>query len=207
MRGGRPPLRTALRRQIGTVSSTARSPPATGDRASRRLAPRARPGPSALPQLSYSRCQTAQFLRSRGALLRPGFAFLFPSTPMRGERSAERRSLLLSRCRRATIRAARRGARPAGRLASRRSTVAIFGRGPRFHLRHFFRIRAASSSQPGRSAWRAGSRTSRGSVTSRGRRTPLPAPPSARLRRRPSDERGWACVARSRIVVNTALIK
>ena len=30
-----------------------------------------------------------------------------------------------------------------GTLASRRSTVAIFGRGPRFHLRHFLRIRAA----------------------------------------------------------------
>jgi hypothetical protein len=57
---------------------------------------------------------------------------------------------------------ARRGAsRVRGTLASRRSTVAIFGRGPRFHLRHFLRIRAASSSQPGRSAWRAGPRTSR----------------------------------------------
>src|SRR5712691_7750870 len=49
-----------------------------------------------------------------------------------------------------------------GTRASRRSTVAIFGRGPCFHLRHFLRIRAASSSRPGRSAWRTGSRTSRG---------------------------------------------
>ena len=48
-----------------------------------------------------------------------------------------------------------------GRRASRRSTVAILGRGPRFPLRHFLRIRAASSSQPGHSAWRAGPRTSR----------------------------------------------
>jgi hypothetical protein len=48
-----------------------------------------------------------------------------------------------------------------GRRASRRSTVAILGRGPRFLLRHFLRIRTASSSQPGRSAWRAGPRTSR----------------------------------------------
>src|SRR3982074_15521 len=37
-----------------------------------------------------------------------------------------------------------------GRRASRRSTVAILGRGPRFLLRHFLRIRTASSSQPGR---------------------------------------------------------
>jgi hypothetical protein len=49
----------------------------------------------------------------------------------------------------------------AGGRASRRSAVAIFGRGPRFRFRHFLRHRAASSSQPGRSAWRAGSRASR----------------------------------------------
>ena len=48
-----------------------------------------------------------------------------------------------------------------GTRASRRSTVAILGRVPRFHLRHCLRIRAASFSRPGRSAWRAGSRTSR----------------------------------------------
>src|SRR5216684_8385216 len=49
-----------------------------------------------------------------------------------------------------------------GTRASRRSTVAILGRGSCFHLRHFLRIRAASSSRPSRSAWRTGSRTSRG---------------------------------------------
>jgi hypothetical protein len=49
-----------------------------------------------------------------------------------------------------------------GTRASRRSTVAILGRVPRFHLRHCLRIRAASSSRPGRSAWRAGYPTSRG---------------------------------------------
>jgi hypothetical protein len=48
-----------------------------------------------------------------------------------------------------------------GTRASRRSTVAVLGRGPRFLLRHFLRIRAAISSRPGRSAWRAGSRASR----------------------------------------------
>ncbi len=49
-----------------------------------------------------------------------------------------------------------------GTLASRRSTVAVFHPGPRFRLRHCLRIRTASSSQPGRSAWRATSRASRG---------------------------------------------
>ena len=44
-----------------------------------------------------------------------------------------------------------------GCAVDRRSTVAILDRGPRFHLRHCLRIRTASSSQPGRSAWRAGS--------------------------------------------------
>jgi hypothetical protein len=103
-------------------------------------------------------------LRSRGAFLRPGFAFLFSIHPDEGR--AERRKAQYFCCRafrRATIRACRGAARvQRDALASRRSTVAIFGRGPRFHLRHFFRICAASSSQPGRCAWRAGSRTSRG---------------------------------------------
>src|SRR5712691_5295504 len=71
--------------------------------------------------------------------------------------------------------------------ASRRSTVAIFGRGPRFSFRHCLRIRRASSSRPGPSAWRAGSRASRGAVASRRRRTPRLAPPSGSpLGRRPS---------------------
>ena len=83
--------------------------------------------------------------------------------PQRGVGGAPTGALsLLSRLRDATGRAseARRVPRR-GTLASRRSTVAIFGRGPRFHLRHCLRIRAASSSQPGRHAWRAVSRTSR----------------------------------------------
>ena len=50
-----------------------------------------------------------------------------------------------------------------------------------------FRIRAASSSQPGRSAWRAGSRASRGErlrAAAAGRHSPLRL--QDRLRRRPS---------------------
>jgi hypothetical protein len=160
----------------------------------RRVEARARPGPSALPRNSYSPVKQRSLLRSRGALLRPGFAFLFSIRPMRGERSAERRSMsVVALVTRDHPRLARRGAsHGGGTLASRRSTVAIFGRGPRFHLRHFFRIRAASSSQPGRSAWRAGSRTSRGlrlRAAAAGRHSPL------RLRHvsgdGPSDERGW----------------
>jgi hypothetical protein len=53
------------------------------------------------------------------------------------------------------------------------------------------RIRAASSSQPGRSAWRAGSRASRGErlrAAAAGRHASLRL--QDRLRRRPSNERG-----------------
>ena len=49
--------------------------------------------------------------------------------------------------------------------ASRRSAVAIFGRGPRFRLQHYPpQPVQRCSSQPGRSAWRAVSRTSRVSL-------------------------------------------
>jgi hypothetical protein len=82
-------------------------------------------------------------------------ALTFPPRS-RGGRSADRRTFHDHACE------AWRASRVRGTLASRRSTVAILGRGPRFHLRHFLRIRAASSSQPGRSAWRAGPRASRG---------------------------------------------
>jgi hypothetical protein len=80
-----------------------------------------------------------------------------------------------------------------GTRASRRSTVAILGRGPRFHHGHFLPIRAASSSQPGRSAWRAGSPASRGGrLRAASRGTPLPAPPSGSSPETPLDERGCA---------------
>ena len=53
------------------------------------------------------------------------------------------------------------------------------------------RIRAASSSQPGRSAWRATSRASRGQrLRAARRRTPHPAPPSGSSPETPLDERG-----------------
>jgi hypothetical protein len=53
-----------------------------------------------------------------------------------------------------------------------------------------FRIRAASSSHPGRSAWRAGSLPPEATVTSRRRRTPRLAPPSGSSPETPLDERG-----------------
>ena len=70
--------------------------------------------------------------------------------------------------------------------------------GPRFLFRHppplTLRrawIRAASSSQPGRSAWRATSRASRGEQLRAARRkTPRPAPPSGSSPEPPLDERG-----------------
>jgi hypothetical protein len=64
----------------------------------------------------------------------------------------------------------RHARRLARRLASRNAGRSPLGAppwrfwasGPRFRHRHCLRIRAASSSQPGRSAWRATSRASRG---------------------------------------------
>src|SRR5262245_38294565 len=54
-----------------------------------------------------------------------------------------------------------------------------------------FRIRAASSSQPGRSAWRAGSRASRGKrLRAARRRTPRLAPPSGSSLEHALNERG-----------------
>jgi hypothetical protein len=44
-------------------------------------------------------------LRSRRAFLRPGFAFSFPSTPMRGEWSAEKAHISVVALSGATIRA------------------------------------------------------------------------------------------------------
>jgi hypothetical protein len=56
------------------------------------------------------------------------------------------------------------------------------------------RIRRASSSHPGRSAWRATSRASRGErLRAARRRTPLLAPPSGSSPETPLDERGWGC--------------
>ena len=76
----------------------------------------------------------------------------------------------------------------AGTRAFRRSTVAVFGGGPRFRLRHYPpQPVQRCSSQPSRSAWRAGPSTSRSAVTSRSRRTPHLAPHSGIVSRtRPS---------------------
>ena len=69
---------------------------------------------------------------SRGASRRPRRAFLFPSPhPKRGWRSADRRTLLLCRACEARRPRERNAGRPvATGTPSRRSVVAIFGRGP-----------------------------------------------------------------------------
>jgi hypothetical protein len=129
---------------------------------------------------------------SRDAFLRPGWLYPFAPDAKRGGRSADRRTIsVVAFARRDGSARVRRGASHDGTLASRRSTVAVFGRGPRFHLRHCLRIRAASSSQPGRHAWRAVSRTSR----ARGYEPrPQDATPRSafqdRLRKTPLHERG-----------------
>jgi hypothetical protein len=203
---------------------TAASPPpqgegGTGSRhiASRRMPPgqfmrrgeaRARPGPGALPRNSYSPCQTAQSSSFPRRVAAPGFCISVFHPPHEGR--AERRRAQYFCCRAVgrdgpRLRGAARVQRDA--LASRRSTVAILGRGPRFHLRHFFRIRAASSSQPGRSAWRAGSRTSRGLGYEP---RPQDATPRSAFRivsrRRPSMSRDMRHVAPARMVVKVVSI-
>jgi len=69
-----------------------------------------------------------------------------------------------------------------------------------------FRIRAASSSQPGRSAWRAGSRASRGQrlrAAAAGRHSPLRL--QDRLRRRPSMSEDANVLAWMRYVVKSVV--
>src|SRR5262249_5116430 len=117
-----------------------------------------------------------------------------PSTPTRGERSAERRKSLLSRVSARDVPClARRGGRPAGRARLSALHRGDFGPGAALPSPAFPPDCAASSSQPGRNAWRAGSRASRGRrlrAAAAGRHSPL------RLRLvsgdGPSDERGYA---------------
>ena len=130
--------------------------------------------------------------RSRDAFA-PGVCKYFH--PVRGGRSADRRpdaaasgwpaashethERLVSRGGPGRLRSAPRPSKSEGRAPLGAPSVAILGLGPRFHLGHCLPIRAASSSQPGRSAWRAGSPASRGKrLRAASRGTPLPAPPS-----------------------------
>ena len=105
--------------------------------------------------------------RSRGACLRPGFATSLHSPRVEGGRSAERRSGARRNTRGRAHNAARQAL--ARRLASHDAGRSPLGAPPwRFFTRGrasvsgMTRIRTASSSQPGRSAWRATSRASRG---------------------------------------------
>jgi hypothetical protein len=117
--------------------------------------------------------------RSRGAFLRPGLAPCFAHPESRGGRSAKKRSGRVRSTRGAydAIRQAL-ARRPASHDAGRSPLGAppwrFFTR-PRFLLRQCLRIRRASSSQPGRSAWRATYRASRGEPPPQ---TPHLAPPS-----------------------------
>jgi hypothetical protein len=126
-------------------------------------------------------------LHSRGALLRPGFACLFSIRPMRGERSAEKAQYSV---------VARFGARRSALVEARRASggtrsplgappwrFSVGGRASISGISSGFVQRAPRSQvvvPGGRGPGPPGAL-----VTSRGRRTPLPAPPSARLRRRP----------------------
>jgi hypothetical protein len=160
--------------------------------------------------------------RSRGAFLRPGFATLLHSPRTRGGRSAEKRSGAQR-----NTRGARRNA--ACQALARRLAPHDAGRSPlgappwRFwapgaalpapsapavlqRRAGALRIRAASSSHPGRSAWRAGSRASRGErlrAAAAGRHSPLRL--QDRLRRRPSMSEDANPVACIRFVVNSVV--
>jgi len=154
---------------------------------------------------------------SRGAFLRPGFCIVASLTPNRGVGGAPRNVRVLrhplgvscaskTRVNALMTRYARRLAR---RLASHNAGRSPLGAPPGgfspgaalpspsapavLQRRAVaFRIRAASSSQPGRSAWRAGSRASRGQrlqAAAAGRHSPLrlqdvsgDAPQRARMR-------------------------
>ena len=147
--------------------------------------------------------------RSRGAFCAQGLQLCF-ANPNRGVGGAPRNVRVLARHPWGTpscVKDARERAYDAAcqalarRLASHDAGRSPLGAPPwRFFTRGrasgsgMTRIRAASSSQPGRSAWRATSRASRGQrLRAAGRRTPLPAPPSGSSPETPLDERG--CVA------------
>ena len=136
------------------------------------------------PSFHISPCQTAHLVPA-ARFLRPGFATLASLTPNRGVGRAPRDVRVLggTPVGHAITRHARRLAR---RLASHNAGRSPLGAPPwRFFTRGrasvsgMTRIRAASSSQPGRSAWRATSRASRGErLRAARRRTPRLAPPS-----------------------------
>ena len=130
--------------------------------------------------------------RSRGALLRPGFASLLRSPQSRGGRSAEKRSGA-ALAHPWGVRVTRHARRLARRLASHGGGFGLRGRAclTATPLSAGSGSVTANSSQPGRNAWRAASLPPETTVTSRRPRTPRLAPPSGCLRRTPLNERGW----------------
>ena len=118
-----------------------------------------------------SRCQTARCAAwFRATRLFPATHFCaragldpFAPDPKRGGRSADRRTIsFVAFARRDWSARVRRGAsHDAGRSPLGAPPWRFSAGGRASILRHCLRIRAASSSQPGRRAWRAVSRTSR----------------------------------------------
>ena len=124
-------------------------------------------------------CQTAHVSSFPRRVFAPGFCFLGFAHPDEGWRSAEI-TLGCSGTRGACLNAARQTPCEASCVSRRRSPLGappwrFWAPVPRFLLRHLLRIRAASSSQPGRSARRTGSRgLPVPTVTSRLRRDATP---------------------------------
>ena len=116
---------------------------------------------------SYSLVQQHMFLRSRGAFFAPRFYFLLRAPEFRGGGAPRdvpvlaRHRLGLHVTRQARHLARRLASHDAGRPPLGAPPWRFWAPVPRFLLRHLLRIRSASSSQPGHSAWRTGSRASR----------------------------------------------
>ena len=142
--------------------------------------------------------------RSRGALLRPGSRFSFRVHPrMRGGRSADRRTIFVvafarrdgsARVRRGASHDAGRsplGAPPWRFSAGGRASISGIASGS---------VQRAPRSQVVMPGGRCPG-PPEPAVTSRGRRTPLPAPPSGSSPKTPLHERGWQKVLYIRYVV------
>jgi hypothetical protein len=190
----------------GTIPGLRCAPSGLGEGAPRRALGRTRARCRVIP---IHNVKQRSLLRSRGALLRPGFAFPLSIHPVRGERSAERRkSSVVARfgARRSTPSEARRasggtrsplGAPPWRFWAGGRASFSGISSGS---------VQQAPRSQVVMPGGR-GPEPPGATVTSRDRRTPLPAPPSARLRKTaPQMSEDMRFVAYTRTVVNNIYI-
>jgi hypothetical protein len=132
-------------------------------------------------------------IRSRGALLRPGSRFSFRVHPSKGwaERRQAHSSLLCRACEARRPRERNAGRPVATGTPSRRSTVAIFGRGPVLPPPAVAPEPTSDLPAPGRKDLAGGIPDLPRCGSRRNRETPLPAPPSGSFLENAPSERGW----------------